>query len=127
LTVDQVFEGMGLSVGGYESLKRFATELAHAAPYGLHLDAYELGVDTHGPLNISAKAAANLDARIEALMERFLNAFYAQGGDVANWFSMGSRPYNTQYGAWTVTDNLLRFNEPKEQGFRAIRGYPKIV
>jgi hypothetical protein len=127
LTTDQVFEGMGISVGLYETLKRFSTELAHAAPYGLHLDAYELGVDTHGPLNISAKQAASLDPRIDGLMERFLNAFYAQGGDEANWFSLGARPFNTQYGTWTVTDNLLKFNEPKEQGFRALRGYPKIV
>jgi hypothetical protein len=127
LTVDQVFEGMGLSVGLYENLKRFSAQLAHASPYGLHLDAYELGVDTHGPLNIPAKQAASLDIRIEGLMERFLNAFYSQGGDEANWFSLGARPYNTQYGTWTVTDNLLRFNEPKEQGFRFYRGYPKMV
>jgi hypothetical protein len=127
LTVDQVLEGMGLSVSAYEQQQRFALQLSHAAPYGLHLDAYELGVDTTGPFNIQAKKGASLDPRIIPLMERFVNAFFSQGGDTAEWFQLGARSYVSSHGTWTVTDNLNNLNEPKEQAFRELRGLPRTA
>jgi hypothetical protein len=122
LTADQALEGMNLSVSAYEQERRFALQLSHAAPYGLHLDAYELGVDTMGPLNIAAKKAANLDARIIPLMKRFVNAFYNQGGDEANWFQLGAGSYDTRFGTWPVTDTIGNINAPKAQAFRSLRG-----
>ena len=127
LTVDQVLEGMDLSIKTYESQQKFAQQLSHGSPYGLHLDAYELGVDTKGPFNIQAKKLASLDARIEALMGRFVSAFFDQGGEQANWYSLGARSYDTQYGTWTVTNNPNNLNAAKEREFRVLRGLAPTV
>ena len=83
----------------------FANTLPYATTYGLKLEAYEGGVDTHGPFNIGAKKAASLDPAIEALMGRYLNAWYSQGGDVLNWYRLGAQTYNTTGGTFGITDS----------------------
>lgn len=126
VTVDQILQGMGLSIDAWSN-GRFASKLAIAAPYGLKLEAYEGGEDTIGPFNIAAKKAANLDPRIEPLIQRFMQTFKSQGGDLFNWFSLGSRTFDGPYGTWTLTNNINNLNAPKEQVFRILRGYaPKV-
>jgi hypothetical protein len=127
LTVDQVIEGMDLSVSAYENQQKFAQQLTHAAAYGLRLDAYELGLDTKGPFNIQAKRSANLDPRVRPLIERFVDAFHDQGGDLANWYTLGARSFSTSFGTWSITESLSTLNQPKEQAFRALRGLPPTV
>jgi hypothetical protein len=122
LTVDQVIEGMDLSVRTYEDQRKFAQQLTHAAAYGLRLDAYELGLDTKGPFNVDAKRSANLDPRIGPLVERFVDAFHGQGGDLANWYTLGARGFGSSFGTWSITESLAALNQPKEQAFRALRG-----
>ena len=60
-------------------------------------------------------------------MERFVQAFYNQGGDAAEWYSLGARSYDGSFGTWTVTDTLNNLNEAKEQAFRVLRGKNPVV
>jgi hypothetical protein len=121
-TKEQVLEGMSLSIGTYESEQRFTRHAAKAAQWGLKLTAYELGVDTSGKNNVTAKAEASRDPRMKGLMERFVRAFQNQGGVEANWYTIGARTFNSTSGTWTVTESLNSLNTPKIQGFRTLRG-----
>jgi hypothetical protein len=126
LTKTQVLEGMDLSVKNYES-GWFRKPAQQAAAWGMKLEAYELGVDTMGSKNISAKAAASMDPKMSSLMQRFVNAFVSQGGDSAQWFQLGANTYNSTSGTWAITNDLNNLNSPKEQGFRLLRGYAALV
>ena len=122
LTKDQLLDAMETSVSLYEDERRFAKTAAKGEPWGLRLAAYELGVDTFGGLNTGAKADAHRDRRMTGLMERFVRAFESQGGVIAPWYTIGARAFNTNSGAWTVTDGLDNLRSPKAEAFRAIRG-----
>lgn len=122
ITEAQALDGMNRSVSHYEVQNAFANTLTYGSKWGLRLEIYEGGVDTHGPFNIPAKEAANLDPSIKPLMTRYLNAFYSQGGDVLDWYRLGAQNYNTADGTFGITDNLNNLNEPKEQVFRTFRG-----
>jgi hypothetical protein len=91
-----------------------------ASAYGLKLDAYEAGEDTTGSLNISAKQQAVLDPQNTAIIEKFLNLWYSAGGNQLNWYTIGARSFNTQFGSWSITDDATNYNEPKEQAYLAI-------
>lgn len=127
LTKDQVLEGMELSIKTYEDKQKFAEQLQHAAVYGLQFDTYEIGNDTRGPFNLQAKKDASTDPRFKDLMERFIKDFFDQGGSQANYYALGSRTYDTQYGTWSITYDLNLLNLPKEQGFRELRGKAPTV
>jgi hypothetical protein len=124
LSTDEVFEGLEISVGLYESERRFESTADRLGEYGLKLAAYELGVDTMGGLNTSAKAGAHRDLRMMPLMDRFVRAFEDQGGVVANWYTLGARQFNTPDGAWGLTDGLANVLSPKAREFRVLRGVP---
>jgi hypothetical protein len=126
LKTAQVLEGMDLSVQNYES-GWFKGPTDQASKWGLKFDAYELGVDTMGGLNVEAKAAASLDPQITSLMQRFVKAFESQGGDTALWFTLGANTYGQDAGTWAITNDLTNLNAPKEQGFRLLRGYGPTV
>ena len=121
-TKEQILEGMSLSIGTYESERRFTRHADKAAQWGLKLTAYELGVDTSGKNNVTAKAEASRDPRMKGLMERFVRAFQDQAGVEANWYTVGARTYVSTTGTWSVTESLGSLNTPKIQGFRALRG-----
>jgi hypothetical protein len=126
LTKTQVLEGMDLSVKNYES-GWFKKPAQQAAAWGMKLEAYELGVDTMGSLNIKAKADASMDPKMSSLMQRFVNAFVSQGGDSAQWFQVGANTYYSTSGTWAITNDLNNLNSPKQQGFRLLRGYAALV
>jgi hypothetical protein len=126
LKTAQVLEGMDLSVKNYES-GWFEGPTAQAAKWGLKFEAYELGADTMGGLNVEAKANASLSAEISSLMQRFVKAFQSQGGDTAMWFVLGANTYGQDAGTWAITNDLTNLNTPKEQGFRLLRGYGPTV
>ena len=90
VTKDEVLEGMSLSIGTYESERRFASIVAKLGAWGLKVMAYEIGGDTSGTRNLAAKKAASLDPQIAPLMKRFYDAFRTQGGDAAMWFRLGA-------------------------------------
>jgi hypothetical protein len=126
IQTQDVLDGMDLSVKNYEG-GWFKGPTDQAAKYGLKFEAYELGVDTTGGLNIEAKANASLSPQISDLMQRFVKAFEAQGGDNAMWFRLGANTYGQAFGTWAITNDLTNPNSPKEQGFRLLRGYGPTV
>src|SRR5437763_1854338 len=121
VTPTQVLQGFSLSIDHYQSTNVFGQALAKAKAYGLKLDAYEAGEDTYGSLNIAAKAAAAVDPRNTAIMERFLHLWYSSGGDQLNWYTLGARTENTQYGTWSISTDLNNYNQPKEVAFVTVR------
>jgi hypothetical protein len=74
-----------------------------------------------GPFNIAAKKKASLDPRIKALMYQYMNQWYRAGGDLAAWYTIGARSYDTQFGTWTLTNDINKTDTAKAQAFRAIR------
>jgi hypothetical protein len=121
LTPEDVLEGMRRSIESYNT-KPFLTDAnAMADANGLKLFAYETGPDTMGPFNITAKKRASLDPRIKPLMAQYLNQWYRAGGDLAAWYTIGARSYDTQFGTWTLTNDINNTNTAKAQAFRAIR------
>ena len=89
--------------------------------------AYEGGPDTFGPNTVVAKKAASLDPRMSSLVIRYLNIWYAKGGDQFNWFVLGASNFDTPYGTWALTDNLRELRQPKELAYDAVRIAPRAV
>ena len=50
-------------------------------------------------------------------MTKYLQTWYAKGGDQFNWFTLGARSFNSPYGTYSVTDKITNLNEPKEIAF----------
>jgi hypothetical protein len=121
LTTEDVLEGMRRSIESYNT-KPFLTDAnALADRLGLKLVAYETGADTMGPFNLTAKKRASLDPRIKPLIEQFMNQWYRAGGDLAAWYTLGARTYDTQFGTWTLTNDINRTDTAKAQAFRSVR------
>ena len=120
ISAEQVLQGLSLSLDNYQNTHVFNQAVAQASAYGLKLDAYEAGEDTYGSLNIAAKQQAVLDPRNAALIERYLNLWYSAGGEQLNWYTLGARSFNTQYGTWSISDDISNYSEPKEQAFLAV-------
>ena len=89
--------------------------------------AYEGGPDTFGPNTVVAKKAASLDPRMSSLVIRYLDIWYAKGGDQFNWFVLGASNFDTPYGTWALTDNLRELRQPKELGYDAVRAAPRAT
>ena len=89
--------------------------------WGLELLAYEFGFDTYGETNIAAKRNASLDARMKDMVSRFVTRFYAAGGYLANWYTIGARSYNSPFGTWSITESLDVLNSPKILGYQQVR------
>jgi hypothetical protein len=112
---------MRRSIESYNT-KPFLTDAnALADANGLKLFAYEVGPDTMGPFNIGAKRKASLDPRIKPLIAQYMNQWYRAGGDLAAWYTVGARSYDTQFGTWTLTNDINKTDTAKAQAFRAIR------
>ncbi len=117
ITADQVLAGLTNSVNFYQTSNVLTTFFGQAQAYGLRAEAYEGGFDTFGGLNIAAKQAAMLDPRVQALMTQYLNNWYSKGGDQFNWYTLGSRSFDSSFGTWSITDNQTVYNEPKELAY----------
>jgi hypothetical protein len=122
LTVDQVIAALTNSMN--QQIAAMPLFVHWATYYGLQDLAYEGGPDTSGPNNIAAKAAASLDPRMETLVINYLDAWYANGGGLFNWFVAGPTNYNTPYGTWGVTNDITNLNTPKMQGILAVLSSP---
>ncbi len=106
---------------GIQENKGFLNEYAHLATYyGLQSLAYEGGPDTYGPNNIAAKKAASLDPRMKDLVVQYLTDWYARGGGLFNWFVAGPTNYDSQYGTWGLTNDVLNLTSPKYQGVEKV-------
>jgi hypothetical protein len=118
LTVGQVIAALRASLK--QQIAAMPLYVHWATYYGLRDFAYEAGPDTLGPHNIAAKAAASLDPRMETLVIDFLDAWYANGGGLINWFVAGPTNYNTPYGTWGLTNDITNLHTPKMQGILAV-------
>jgi hypothetical protein len=118
LTVNQVIAALTASVN--QQIAGMPLYTYWATYYGLKDLAYEGGSDTLGPHNIAAKRAASLDPRMKNLVTTLLNAWYANGGGLFNWFVAGPTNYNTPYGTWGVTNDITNLNTPKMQGILGV-------
>jgi len=121
--VDQVIAALTASMN--QQIAAMPLYVHWATYYGLRDFAYEGGPDTFGPNNIAAKAAAALDPRMKTLVINYLDAWYASGGGLFNWFVAGPTNYNTPYGTWGVTNDITNLNTPKMQGILAVLNSPK--
>lgn len=125
LTKDDVLKALDASVNEYRDGTVLDDHATLAAFYGLKLCAYEGGPDTFGPNNVQAKKAASLDPRMKTIVQKYLDMWYAKGGDQFNWFVLGAGNFDTQYGTWALTDNLSDLSQPKEMGYDAVRTSPR--
>ena len=125
LSSQDVLNALSSSIDGYQNSNTLDSIVTLATYYGLKMTAYEGGPDTFGPNNIAAKKAATLDPQMTNLAERYLNVWYQKGGDQFNWFTLGAGSFDTQYGTYSITDNLANLNEPKELGYLNIRNGAK--
>lgn len=124
LTVDEVLAALSSSIDSYQNSNTFDNLAALATQYGLKLTAYEGGPDTFGPNNIAAKKAATFDPRMKDLCIRYLNVWYTKGGDQFNWFTIGAGNFDTQYGTWSITDDVNDLKQPKVLAFQTVRSSP---
>ena len=127
LTKDEVLDALAADIDHYKNTKVIDEHQTIATYFGLKLCAYEGGPDTFGPNNIAAKKAASLDPRMSGLVTRYLNMWYAKGGDQFNWFVLGASNFDTPYGTWALTDNLRELRQPKELAYDAVRIAPRAV
>lgn len=121
LTKDQVLAALSASVTSLANGTALSTAKSKASAYGLKLEAYEGGIDTFGDQSVAAKKAASLDPQIQSIVTKYLQTWYAKGGDQFNWFTLGARSFNSPYGTYSITDKITNLNEPKEIAFRSIR------
>ena len=122
LSSQDVLNALSSSIAGYAASNSVLTQVAtQATYYGLKMCAYEGGPDTFGPNNIAAKKAATLDPQMQNLVVNYLNAWYSHGGDQFNWFTLGAGTFDSQYGTYSITNDINDLNQPKELGYRAVR------
>jgi hypothetical protein len=125
LTPDQVIAALSTAIDNGSVTYHYEENAALARWYGMPYVAYEGGPDTFGPNNVAAKSAAQFDPRMKDLVVRYLNAWYAYGFGLFNWFVAGATPYNTAYGTWGLTDDMSNLNTPKLQGIDAVASGPR--
>jgi len=120
LTTDQVLADLGKSVDGYTThgLEPYAVL---ATRYGVKLLGYEGGVDVgQGEQSLDAKTAAQTDPRMKALLARYLDSWYANGGDLFMYFSLCGGW--GKWGFWGLTDDLARATPKTEAVAEVVAG-----
>lgn len=121
LGTDDVLRLLGDDIGRFEHSGEMPVWVDMARSHGLALTAYEGGPDTFGPENVDSKTAATLDPRMQGLVERYLRAWFSQGGGQFNWFTLGADPYGHRFGSWSISNDIERLDSPKSLGFLAVR------
>jgi len=124
LTVDEVLQAMEDSVAHVATVNAFERNRGLATWYGLRWLAYEGGADTFGAGSIAAKAAANMDPRIEDLCLRYLQIWNEAGGEMFMWYTAGAGQWNSPYGAWELTVDLAVTESPKMRCLDKAMGGP---
>lgn len=115
LSTDQVLAALGESIDTMTRVNALEANMALARWYDLKFLGYEGGPDTFGGGSIAAKKAANLDPRMLDLCKRYLQTWYAAGGEGMMWYTAGASSYDTQYGAWGLTNDIAVTDAPKIQ------------
>jgi hypothetical protein len=113
LTADQVLAAMRASIGRLPTANHFEENVALASWYGLPFIAYEGGSDTFGPGSLEAKKEASLDPGMQNVCERYLQTWFEGGGGLFMWFDAGAGNWNSPYGTWELTTDLMMTDTPK--------------
>lgn len=106
LTTQQVLTAMDESLGKSPLSYRYEHNAYLAKKYGVRWVAYEGGPDTFGTGSLDSKAAANRDASMYTMCQRFLNDWNSAGGGLFLWFHAGAGSWSTQYGTWPLEEYL---------------------
>ncbi len=125
LSTNEVLEGLAAAAQSYATNGVIAGDVAEAGEFGLKLNAYEAGPDTFGSNNIAAKEAANQSPQMQTIITNFLDTWYRQGGGLINYFALGASSFDSQYGTWSISDNIDDLTEPKELAYDAVRASPQ--
>jgi len=115
LSVDQVLAALDASVSGLVNTNYFEKNIALARRHRLAFVGYEGGADTFGSGSIAAKKAASLDTRMLSTCRRYMDTWYANGGEMMMWFTAGAGNWDTNYGTWELTTDLSITDTPKIQ------------
>jgi hypothetical protein len=121
-TKQDILNAMNASVNAYINGSTISTAFSKASSYGLRLVGYEGGPDTYGAMNIAAKRAASLDPQIQTIIVKYLNNWYAKGGALFNYYTIGGRSYNSPYGTWSISEDIDITNSYKIKAFQQVRG-----
>ncbi|HEX8914029.1 MAG TPA: hypothetical protein VF796_16900 [Humisphaera sp.] len=119
---DQLLAAFTSSVNAYVNGSTLSTAFSQAAKYGVKLLGYEGGPDTYGAANVANKRLASIDPQIQAIIVRYLNNWYAKGGDLFNYYTVGARSYNSPYGTWSITESYSNLTSAKIKAFQQVRG-----
>lgn len=114
LSPTDVLNAMEGSITSMPRVAAFEKNVGVSRWYGLPFFSYEAGPDTFGSGSIAAKKAASLDPRMLDLCRRYLNTWYASGGEMLMWYSAGAGTWDTQYGTFSLTYDLA-VETPKTQ------------
>jgi hypothetical protein len=125
LTLTQVLDALDASINTMPDWGKLEYATSTATWNGMRFVAYEGGPDTFGPNSIAAKRDANYSPRMKTLCESYLRTWFQHGGEEFQWFVCGAGTWESQYGTWTLTEDILRDNTPKTQAIDAIRLAPK--
>jgi hypothetical protein len=90
---------------------------ALAKAHGVKSIAYEGGVDLGqdaATTDIKNKIASHYDARMKAITAKYLQSFYAGGGDEFVYYELAYTP--NPHGHWGLTDSTLDLAQPKYLG-----------
>jgi hypothetical protein len=112
---------MAASSGAYAQVSKWNSFAAHGSPYGVKLAMYEGGHDTFGPFNIQAKKQATLSPQMKGMMKGYLSTFFASGGTVFHYYTLGVQSYDGPYGTWAITNDFNNTNTPKSVAFKEVR------
>ena len=114
LTVDQMFKpGFEEALTGWVKSATMEYQTV-AIYYRLHSLCYEGGIGIDGDENLKVKIASQYDPRIEAVVENYLNNWYAQGGELFMYFNLAGA--YSKYGCWGLTDDIHKLTAPKMKG-----------
>ena len=115
LTVDQVLDGMNISLQkylpeqGWSQQAPVGVHAIYAAWFNLPVHGYEGGPDTVdgcGSCSLESKINATRHTRMTDICVTFLDGWYRFGFQTFNWYSAGAMEKTPQYGDWGLLEDM---------------------
>ncbi|MFN3729671.1 MAG: hypothetical protein ACK4XJ_08175 [Fimbriimonadaceae bacterium] len=116
LNVNGVINALNKSMANAGVEYKYEYNRARALWFRLPTIAYEGGPDTFGSGSLNAKFRAQSDLRMRTLVSDYLRNWFAFDFGPFCWFVAGATSWDTQFGAWGVTDDMAIQNTPKING-----------
>lgn len=116
-TVDDVVSCLQTNLPEFTAAIRRVVATSKA--WGLVPVAYEGGINAPTtPLQKQALASP----KVVPVLAQYLNEWYAAGGDLFCWYSLGANAFGNS--GWGLTGNILDLKQPKELAFKKARETP---